>query len=60
MKLGEKQPFRITIEQYNQKTSVEVDHSDVDIEQVAGLLEQVLMGAGWSADTVQEIFAKSF
>ena len=56
MMLVEKQPFRITIEQYNQKVSVEVDHSDVTIEQLVDLLEQALMGAGWSESLVQEIF----
>ena len=43
-----KKPFRITIEQYDQKISVEVDHSDVSLPEVAGLLEQALKGAGFS------------
>ena len=59
MRIGEKQPFRITIEQYNQKVSVEVDHSDVNIEQVVDLLEQALMGAGWSESSVKEIFGSN-
>lgn len=57
--LGEKQPFRITIEQYNQKVSVEVDHSDVTLEQVVDLLEQALMGAGWSEAQVSDIFGSN-
>lgn len=57
--LGEKQPFRITIEHYNQKVSVEVDHSDVNIEQLVDLLEQALMGAGWSEAQVAEIFGSN-
>lgn len=56
---GEKQPFRITIEQYNQKVSVEVDHSDVDIEQVVDLLEQVLKGSGWIESQVEGIFSRN-
>ena len=56
MRIGEKQPFKITIEQYNQKVSVEVDHSDVSLEQVVDLLEQALMGAGWGESMVREIF----
>lgn len=55
-----KQPFRITIEHYDMKVSVEKDHSDLDIAEVVDMIEQALMAAGWSADTVQEIFAKSF
>ena len=42
-----KKPFRITIEQYDQKVSVEVDHSDVSLSEVAELLEQALKGAGF-------------
>lgn len=57
--IGEKQPFRITIEQYNQKVSVEVDHSDVSIEKLVDLLEQALMGAGWSEAHVAEIFGSN-
>ena len=59
MRIGEKQPFRITIEQYNQKVSVEVDHSDVSITELVDLLEQALMGAGWSEAQVAEIFGSN-
>ena len=59
MRTGEKQPFRITIEQYNQKVSVEVDHSDVSMEELVDLLEQALMGAGWSEAQVAEIFGSN-
>ena len=50
------QPFRITIEHYNQKVSVEVDHSDVDISEAIDLIERALLAAGWNAETVNEIF----
>ena len=49
-------PFRITIEHYNQKISVEVDHSDLDLTEVTDLLHQVLMGAGFGEESVSEIF----
>ena len=55
-----KQPFRITIEHYDMKVSIEKDHSDLDITEVVEMIEQVLLAAGYSADTVEEIFAKSF
>ena len=55
-----KQPFRITIEHYNQKVSVEVDHSDVDLSEVANLLEQALKGAGFSEESVKEIINQEF
>jgi hypothetical protein len=59
MRVGEKQPFRITIEQYNQKVSVEVDHSDVGVDEVAVLLEQALLGAGWGEAHIAEIFGSN-
>ena len=59
MRIGEKQPFRITIEQYNQKVSVEVDHSDVSVTELIDLLEQALMGSGWAESQVEEIFGSN-
>ena len=55
-----KKPFRITIEQYDQKISVEVDHSDVSLPEVAELLEQVLKGAGFSEEGVMEMINQEF
>ena len=55
-----KKPFRITIEHYNQKVSVEVDHSDVGLGEVADLLEQVLKGAGFLESQVKEIINQEF
>ena len=53
-------PFRITIEHYDQKISVEVDHSDVSLPEVAELLEQVLKGAGFSEEGVMEMINQEF
>ena len=55
-----KSPFRIIIEHYNQKISVEVDHSDVSLPEVAELLEQALKGAGFSEKGVEEMINKEF
>jgi hypothetical protein len=55
-----KKPFRITIEHYDQKISVEVDHSDVSLPEVAELLEQVLKGAGFSEEGVMEMINQEF
>ena len=55
-----KKPFRITIEQYNQKISVEVDHSDVLLPEVAALLEKALKAAGFSEEMVMEMINQEF
>ena len=41
------QPFRITIEHYDQRVSVEVDHSDVTAAEAVELFERALAGAGF-------------
>tara|TARA_Y100000385_G_scaffold252181_1_gene275465 strand:- start:224 stop:403 length:180 start_codon:yes stop_codon:yes gene_type:complete len=53
-------PFRVTIEHYNQKVSVEIDHSDVSLSEVAELLEQALKGAGFLESQVQEMINQEF
>jgi hypothetical protein len=51
-----KQPYRITIEQYEYKCSVEVDHSDIDFTEYVGLLRQITLAASWNSDQVKEFF----
>ena len=51
-----KQPYRITIEQYEYKYSVEVDHSDITFEEYLELLSSLSLAAGWSKDKVNEVF----
>jgi len=52
----EKQPYRITIEQYEYKYSVEVDHSDISFTDYVELLRQITLAAGWGIDAVEEFF----
>ncbi len=51
-----KQPYRITIEQYEYKYSVEVDHSDIDFTEYVDLLRQISLASGWSTNMVKEFF----
>jgi len=51
-----KQPYRITIEQYEYKYSIEVDHSDIDFTEYVDLLRQISLAAGWGTETVNEFF----
>ncbi len=53
-------PFKVTIEHYNQKVSVELDHSDVSLSEVADLLEQALKGAGFTEDLVEKMINQEF
>lgn len=51
-----KQPYKITIEQYGYKYSVEVDHSDISFTDYVELLRQLSLAAGWSVDSIEELF----
>jgi len=51
-----KQPYRITIKQYEYKYSVEVDHSDIHFTEYVELLRKITLAAGWGTDTVEEFF----
>ena len=51
-----KQPYRITIEQYEYKYSVEVDHSDIDFTEYVDQLRKITLAAGWGTDAVEEFF----
>ena len=51
-----KQPYRITIEQYDQKVSIEKDRSDIDLEEFLEMLYSISKAAGWSEESLKEIF----
>lgn len=49
-------PYKITIEQYGYKYSVEVDHSDISFTDYVELLRRLSLAAGWTTDAVEEFF----
>tara|TARA_R110002126_G_scaffold100487_1_gene231997 strand:+ start:1384 stop:1548 length:165 start_codon:yes stop_codon:yes gene_type:complete len=51
-----KQPCRITIEQYEYKYTIEVDHSDISFTEYVDLLKQISLAAGWEVGFVKELF----
>ena len=58
MKNTHNKPYRITIEQYNYKYSIEIDHSDIDFREYLDILMQLSLAAGWSTNAVEEFFDK--
>jgi len=48
--------FRITIEQYNHKTSVEVARPDVTLTDAMELIERALLGAGYTHGSIDDYF----
>jgi len=53
-----KQPYRITIEQYEYKYTVEIDHSDIDFTEYIDLLKKITLAAGWGNEAVDEVFGE--
>ena len=51
-----KQPYIITIEQYEYKYTIEVDHSDITFTEYIDLLKQISLAAGWGNKLVDEFF----
>jgi hypothetical protein len=47
-----KKPFKLTLEHYGTSISVEVDHSDVDLEEVMRLFRSLLIAAGFPKDDI--------
>lgn len=60
MKQTMKQPFRITIEHYDTKVTVEKDHSDLDIHEVAELVATALVAIGYSEKLVEQVINVEF
>jgi hypothetical protein len=57
-KLDASKPFRVTIEHYDTKISVEVNRSDVKFEEAWDMLRQAVLAAGFSAEIVNEYFGE--
>jgi len=55
-----KQPFRVTIEHYDTKVTVEKDRSDLDIHEVAELLATTLVAIGYAEKSVKEVINVEF
>lgn len=53
--MKEDTPFRITIEHWDQKVSIEVNSSQVTLDEVGTLLQQLLMAAGFDPDSIREM-----
>lgn len=51
-----KNVFRITIECYDLKTSVEVGRADLTVSEAMELVERALVGVGYAQSSVEEYF----
>lgn len=50
---GMNKPSKFTAEQYGTKVSVEIDHSDMDLDEVMDVFETLIIGMGYHADSLK-------
>ena len=55
---GVDKPFRVTVEHWDQKISVELDRSDIKFDEYIDLLKAVSKAVGWSEDNLKEYFGE--
>ena len=53
-----KEPFRITVEHYDKKVIMEVDHSDVSMDDLFDMYRRLTVAIGYHPDTVDEYFGE--
>ena len=53
---GVDSPFRVSVEHWDQKISVELDRSDITFDEYIDLLRTVSKAVGWSEDNIKEYF----
>ena len=49
-------PFKISVEHWDKKVTVEIDHSDITWEEYVDLLKEVTKAVGWADDSISELF----
>ena len=49
-------PFKISVEYWDRKLTVEMDHSDITWGEYVELLKDVSRAAGWGDEDVNELF----
>jgi len=49
-------PFKISVEHWDTKITIEKDHSDITWDEYVELLRDVSRAAGWSYGDVDELF----
>jgi len=49
-------PFKITVEHWDRKLTVEKDHSDITFDEYVDLLKDLSRAVGWGGDDINELF----
>ena len=49
-------PFKISVEHWDTKLTVEKDHSDITFEEYVELLRDLSRAVGWGIDDINDLF----
>ena len=49
-------PFKITVEHWDEKITVEKDHSDISFDEYIEMLRTLSRGVGFGQDSIDEVF----
>ena len=49
-------PFKISVEHWDTKLTVEKDHSDITFEEYVDLLRDLSRAVGWGSDDINDLF----
>ena len=52
----ERQPTILTLTQHGRTITISMETSDVDINDMVDMMKGVLLAAGWSEETLKEVF----
>ena len=52
----ENKPFKISVEHWGEKITVEKDHSDVTFDEFVDMLRALSRGVGYSQESMDELF----
>ena len=56
--MKENTPFKITVQHWDEKVSVEKDHSDITFEEFIEMLRTLSRAVGWGNDSIKEYFGE--
>jgi len=49
-------PFKLTVQQWDTKTSIEKDYSDININELHEMWVSMLMAIGFNSNTIKEYY----
>lgn len=52
----ENKPFKVTVKHWDEKITIEKDHSDITWDEFVDMLRTISRGVGYSQESIDELF----